>query len=95
MLTASLVVDLSREPLDDERSDRQVLDRAHLRAAPDRTRVDLLVGSRWPTVDSWVIGELHAQAGRLCIDIRGNDVKTISRWREAVLRGNPWTEEVA
>jgi hypothetical protein len=88
MLTASLVLDLAANPVHSIRdADRQKVHQAGLDAAPDGTRVIVLVGSRRWSVDLFAVQTLHQHAARLHLDVRGNDGETITAWHRAIRDG--------
>lgn len=89
MITAALLVDLSREPdvLANEARDRRQL--MTVGSAPDGARVIVMIGDRvWYSHDA--IRILHEHSARLSIEIIGPDPAVLTAWVNAVGTGrNP------
>lgn len=81
LLTGSLVIDLGHGSTE---ADRREVARAGLDQAPAGTRVVLLVSSRRPPVDQWVLETLRTATRNLVIDIRANDGGTLSDWHGVI-----------
>ena len=88
MLTASIVLDLSRADADDpDHADRLRIARSDLESLPDDTRVIVLAGARCHDLTLSAVTELHRHARRLHLDIRGDTGGVIGRWHRAIESG--------